>query len=76
MYDIILTPKKVTVIGCQEREGNIFLQTQDGTEIQYVGRADFIQVQAKTLNNTITLGVDPSDNYCAFLEDVMNQQVR
>lgn len=76
MYDIILTMKKVTVIGCQKREEKIFLQIQDGTELQYVGRVDFIQVQAKVLNNTITLGVDPSDKYCAFLEEIMKQQVR
>ena len=76
MHDIILTPKKVTVIGCQEREGSIFLQTQEGTELQYVGRANFSHVQAKCLDKIITLYVDPWDKYCAFLEEVIRQQVR
>lgn len=76
MHDIILTPKRVTVSDCKEKGGMIFLQIRDGTELQYVGRADFSQVCAKTLNKSITLGVDPGDKYCAFLEDVYKQQLR
>ena len=76
MYDIILTLKKVTVIGCQKREGKIFLQTEDGTELQYIGRASFLHVQKKSMNKTISLGVDPDDMYCVFFEDIVEQQLR
>lgn len=76
MHSIILTPKRVTVNSCKEEGGKIFLQIHNGTELQYVGGADFSQVQAKTLNKSISLGVDPSDKYCAFLEDVWKQQLR
>ena len=74
--DIIVTPTRVTGCDCRMKGEEIFLQIEDGTEIMYVGGYDFSQVQAKTLNKSVVVGIDPTKSYFVFLDDIIKQQLR
>lgn len=68
---------RVMVKNCYEDENGIFMETDDGFVLKYVGEYDLHFVKNKAgVGNEITIGTDPANECFALVEDIAKYSLR